>query len=1279
MINVPIGELIKRVPERPETTILLSRAIGTPEKTVSTYRFTANIRGWIEKILEKVSTSRGGGYWVQAEYGAGKTHFLAALTCLLLNTSKELWDKVKDEEIKNFRHRVEEIKLFPVILSLKGEAGVDEEDNLRKVIEDKIVESLEKEGLEDKISITTEDEIIVWYKTRPATFRTPIDDFIRGKTNINPENLKKKELSQLIIEYCKATSFRPEITTSTKDRISHIYHQIRDQGYQGLLFVIDEFEAWQRRHPLDSAAYAYDEEVLETLSWILPKDLGLEIFTIVASQAPAPAKLRGEKEDRFTNVVLLRDEREYGEIVTERVRELVKEKQPEIDQYYEFYYSEFKFLKNIPKEYFYSIFPFQPRTFEAIRRITTIARDLPTARLGISVIYEVIGNSEVLSRDSLVTASDLMVSKDLYDAMETEAYCEAHRAYQSAISNLEEYDLDEEDKNLADKIIKTLFLMFIAYKDTPKSLSVQELTEATLTSKGILKEGEDNVLRVLNVIRDLPQVYYTKEKGACFKVAERETRPAQIFGMTKKKVKDEYEIKNKWEEGLILDLHRTGGVGEGLFNGFEFEHRIERKAEHKRIEYPGEIIIVRSWREEYSAKLDEAHFRVIFMTKDSGLNPEDIEDPRIAVCVPSPLTNTAFEAAWDYLAISKMEEEYFPQAGSEAEEIKEWIKTRKRDVISNLLNKQIGVYRGGKIFTKQSIGIDTKKIFSIGKMDRVLNTLIPLLLSNAYTKSLIDASSFRRKFTSSEAKKVFEGLFKGNKSSSATSACDNFAPGLGLVRSENPREFEPEENKVFEFIRDKLSQTDEIHIWKLYRDLQNHPFGLIKGIVTLQLLAFIRHGKPACEISLKPMNRLGLPGNRINSFNVANIEWKGRFEEDFDNLYRSVGPDWNKDVLPLARVINGNLKVVAKPDGIKAQEMQLLLSCKAIRDRIPHIKGDLKILSDKFGEPIQEKTLRILEGLEKITEASTFTEFYSLTKDYEDLKDDFEIFTKVDALDKESTELINMKSYLEGAVLPEKEKLHVDRFLLQQRLKLSSLLSNPSLMGSIKAQFESFKASYQNLYQIFHRDYFKEIKKLREELESAMVRIEAISRLSKITELHFSEERELVGQFQNLLKNTELCPNTDPVSVETSPLCSECKLELDRELPKEETKVILSKIDKELERRSRRLAQALSKKILEEAKEDRLNKLMKVAGIADLRKFAEILDDELISLVNDILKKANIKTESYPVFENISKRYGLIEEEKIEEIVSAFKEELDKAFKEAKKKHVGKKVRISLR
>ncbi|MFQ5834593.1 MAG: hypothetical protein ACE5HR_01560 [bacterium] len=729
---------------------------------------------------------------------------------------------------------------------------------------------------------------------------------------------------------------------------------------------------------------------------------------------------------------------------------------------------------------------------------------------------------------------------------------------------------------------------------------------------------------------------------------------------------------------MILDLYHTDSVGEGLFNGFEFDHITGKTAEYLRIEYPSEAIITRSWREEYGAKLDEVHFRVVFMTRNIDFSSGDIEDPRIAVCIPLPLSNAALETAWDYLAILKMEEYYISQTGSEADLIKEWIKTKKREVISNLLNKQIGIYREGRIFTKQAIGIDSKKVFSIGKVDKILDVLIPLLLSNTYTTPLIDASIFRRKFNSSEAKKVFEGLFKGNKGSSATSTCDNFASGLGLASLENPREFESEGNKVFEYIENALGQADEIHIWKLYRDLQNYPFGLTKEIITLQVLAFVRYGKPACEISLKPMNRLGLPGNRITSFNIPDIEWKGRFEEDFDILCPMAGPTWN-DVLSLARFINRNLKEATKPDEIKEQERQLLLSCKEIKDRIPHIKGNLKILSDKFGEPIEEKIPKILEGLEKITEANTFTEFYSLTKGYEDLKNDFEIFEKVDALDRQSTELLNIKSYLDGAVLQEKDKLDGDRFLLQQRLTLSSLFDNPLLIRSIKDQFQKFRTAYQNLYQRLHRDYFEEIRELREELESATMRIEAISRLSRITELHFSDEKELAAQFQDLLKQTELCPNKDPVSVETSPLCSECKFEVTNEPPKGKTKALLLEIDKVLEERSRRLAQALTKKILEEIKEDRLNKLVKVAGIADLTKFAQILDDELISLVNEILKKANIKTESYPVFENLSKRYGMIEEEKIEEIVRAFKEELDKAFKEAKKKHIGKKVRISLR
>ena len=337
MSRAPIGELIKRVSEKPEGTISLVRAIKIPNLTVETYHFTPNIKAYTEEIIHKAASGMGGGYWVQAEYGAGKTHFLAVITCLLCDTSKDLWDLIKDEEIKNLRHRLESLKLFPVVLTLKGRAQTEGEDNLLKVIEEVLEEAIEQSDLQNKVKVTLDDEFIDWYKKREPSLKGLIDNFIKHEGGKDISRLEKDEIAYLIRKYCKINNIQPEVSISTKDRISHVYFQIKDCGYDGLLFVIDEFEAWQRRHPIDSPAYAYDEEVLETLSWILPKDQGLKIYTVVASQKEAPAKLRGEEGDRFNNVILLRDERDYDLIVADRVRVLIPDKEPEIEEYYQFW------------------------------------------------------------------------------------------------------------------------------------------------------------------------------------------------------------------------------------------------------------------------------------------------------------------------------------------------------------------------------------------------------------------------------------------------------------------------------------------------------------------------------------------------------------------------------------------------------------------------------------------------------------------------------------------------------------------------------------------------------------------------------------------------------------------------------------------------------------------------------------------------------------------------------------------------------------------------------
>ncbi len=300
MPRASIGELYKPKPERPETTLTLLKALRKPAATIRDYFFTDSIRGHFEKILESVATARGQGFWVQAEYGAGKTHFLATLTALLAGNEPDLWKCVQNDEIRNYKRRLERTELFPVVVNLRGRTpvpGASNSNALLSILEEEIQNALETRALKGKVSVTSDDDLLAWFDSRPSNLKNAIDAYVLDKTRVKASDYRAKagagKLAQLIREYCREHGITPQISKNALERFQHIYTQLQAAGYQGLLVVIDEFASWQDQRPVGSPEHAQDEEVLETLAFLLPKEYGLSIFTVVASQKPAPTKLQG--------------------------------------------------------------------------------------------------------------------------------------------------------------------------------------------------------------------------------------------------------------------------------------------------------------------------------------------------------------------------------------------------------------------------------------------------------------------------------------------------------------------------------------------------------------------------------------------------------------------------------------------------------------------------------------------------------------------------------------------------------------------------------------------------------------------------------------------------------------------------------------------------------------------------------------------------------------------------------------------------------------------------
>ena len=194
---------------------------------METYWFTDTIREYFESILEFAAQGRGQGFWIEAEYGAGKTHFLATLGCLLANTKDEaLWGKVRDDAVRNYRSRLISQRFFPVVLSLKGQSSVDPtaERMLLRVLENTgFGSALDRAGLTGSVQVTSTDELLAWNGSLEPDLRAAIERHVKTQTGFSSAEYAtgagRAALAEIIRGYCDLTHIQPRTSATVRDRL----------------------------------------------------------------------------------------------------------------------------------------------------------------------------------------------------------------------------------------------------------------------------------------------------------------------------------------------------------------------------------------------------------------------------------------------------------------------------------------------------------------------------------------------------------------------------------------------------------------------------------------------------------------------------------------------------------------------------------------------------------------------------------------------------------------------------------------------------------------------------------------------------------------------------------------------------------------------------------------------------------------------------------------------------------------------------------------------------
>lgn len=557
---------------------------------------------------EKKDHPIGQGYWIQAEFGSGKSHLLAFLSALALG-HKGAWEIIREKEQKAGRGKRESLYrfweeglaaksgngakgIFVIVKTLVGAGGgtiglSDKGLRLSEYILDAAKEQLQVE-LGKNISLypaeLLADRFITkdldLYRSKLAKYlKDPkyfdedefenVDDFIRDiQQNKSPE-YKRSCGNKLWDFYTRYLEVTPQVAAETEDVLKYLVETILAEGYSGVLLVLDEVSLFMKNR--DDDQRADDEKTLVVLSNRLAKIHNLPIWTVCAAQQAIESKMGVKNiiaDDRLKLVKLLEEDKGYYDIVLARVREVKEPKA--VGSYYLHYKRGFSWPNSIGEEEFRHFFPFHKPALEVLRAITY---ELTTTRSAIHFMHQTLKYQIKHKGCELIRLWELFDEAVRYEedpsgvhaglvAIKTrrETDYRAYEACKRQIDGLTKGYL-KVYRDRAVKTVQTLFLLHIA-RTRQQGVSPEEIANSVLIEREPDANVDENIQHYETLAENLK-----KELRQIVQSYDEDSRPRYRFdpiftGVDPRdefrKARDEAEahevmLREAWEHLLALD------------------------------------------------------------------------------------------------------------------------------------------------------------------------------------------------------------------------------------------------------------------------------------------------------------------------------------------------------------------------------------------------------------------------------------------------------------------------------------------------------------------------------------------------------------------------------------------------------------------------------------------------------------------------------------------------------------------------------------------------------
>jgi hypothetical protein len=944
-------------------------------------------------ISERKDNPIGQGWWVQAEFGSGKSHLLSFLGALTLGSEKA-WKLVQEKEQKaglgkreslfNFYETglAKKVKsgrgIFVAVKTLVGFGGggvglVNAERSLEDYVLDAVSEQFYLETgrslpiyptqiLADRFLNTDDFDL---FRARLAKFlknpkffdeeaQEDLETFLDDLRN-NPDPAVQRDCGQRLWDfYTRDLEITPRIPIETEHVLSHMVERLLEEGYAGLLLILDEVSLYMKDR--SDGQRAEDEKALVVLSNRLAKMDNLPVWTVCAAQQAIESTMSGVMNifarERLDLVPLLSQRDNYYDIALARVREVT---QPTlVEQYYEDYKRAFSWPSSTGYDQFQRFFPFYPPSVDVVR---AVSYNLTTIR---SALYFML---QTLKSQCKRHSTELVTLWALFD--EVVNYEEDPSGTTRSIASIrtkfpnewQAFDLARQQINAAtkgyfrvyrsrcEKLVKTLFLYHIANM-APNGLNVEELMNSVMEWRDHDKEQEadlqdnldhyENLLKTLEL--ELVQVEKVGEKYR-FNPAGKTVDPREIFKRFRDEAaQDENQRRQAWEQLLAIDSWKitTHLMTFDLAHGIRsiFREIAPASQEDTTIKWHGREISGRVFMRDLlsiarrtaplpninspATGLDYAMFISSTACQDDldGLI-KDHKDPRVLFWSPDTLTAAEQSLLIDFAAYRRMVAEYQGKDTDEARIVLEWVQGQLSAHIGSIYRIVPDSFGRGRICAQDHANMTFE---AQGELSAILTSVVSQVLDTIYICREIEFDA-PAPFNDTNAINVINGIVKagnfprGSKPTKEISASQNYGFALQIMRRPKDRALDLSQCRytrvMYEWIQEKLGEAggDNISgntlpadtIYKNFMGI-NGPgglhYGLSKRMVQLYLLCLVREGR--LRITLAGRN---MPVEVIDYSNLDHVDFKVAVLDAFHQVQRLKPPEGWETLAPFAAVL----------------------------------------------------------------------------------------------------------------------------------------------------------------------------------------------------------------------------------------------------------------------------------------------------------------------------------------------------------------------------------------